>query len=169
MRTVKFFVIGIAAIGVLTACNGGVFKSRHKAETFGDSARLSLGMVMNNVKEMPDEGSYEVIIDNDSTCVFTFLKEGNTIATEYYYMKIRNKKTGVVKLCECINKPTGERGSMISIHDILNKHRGRLRFYINEPKYKGMSEQQVLESLAYMDMCIGCALYGNVIEEEPKP
>lgn len=146
----------------LCSCRNGALRFGNKVETFADSARVRLGFVMNGVKEMPKEDSYKVIVENDSVCVFTFATEGSSIETEYYYMRGSKKTT---KFVECINKPTGKSGTMISIHDILEKHRSILRFFKNNSKYQGLTDQQIVEDLAYKDMAIGCALFGRVIEE----
>lgn len=161
MKNINFAVFVFVTIA-LCSCSNGTLGFGNKVETFADSARVRLGFVMNGAKEMPKEDSYKVIVENDSVCVFTFATEDSSIETEYYYMRSSKKTT---KYIECINKPTGRPGTMISIHDILGKHRGILRFFKNNSKYQGLTEQQIVEDLAYKDMVMGCALFGSVIEE----
>lgn len=161
MKSIKFTILVFVAMA-LCSCGNGALGFGNKAETFADSARVRLGFVMNGVKKMPKEDSYKVIVENDSVCVFTFATEDSSIETEYYYLRGGKKTTAYV---ECINKPTGRSGTMISIHDILDKHRGLLKYSKNDSKYQGLTEQQIVEDLAYMDMVMGCTLFGSVIED----
>ena len=161
MKNINFAVLVFVTIA-LCSCSNGTLGFGNKVETFADSVRVRLGFVMNGAKEMPKEDSYKVIVENDSVCVFTFATENSSIETEYYYMRGSKKTTTYT---ECVNKPTGRPGTMISIHDILEKHRGLLRFFKNNSKYQGLTEQQIVEDLAYKDMVMGCALFGSVIEE----
>ena len=161
MKCIKFTIF-VFVVMTLCSCKNGALSFGNKAETFADSARVRLGFVMNGVKKMPKEDAYKVVVENDSVCVFTFATEDSSIETEYYYMR-GSKKTATY--VECINKPTGRSGTMISIHEILDKHRGLLRFSKDNPKYQGLTDQQIVEDLAYRDMVMGCTLFGSVIED----